>query len=54
MAKANGRVARDHSAIPMKEIILMIRNMGSVFFNGQVAIHTKENIKMMKEMALVR
>ena len=54
MAKANGRAARDHSAIPMKEIISMIKSMGSEFSNGQVAIHTKENIKMMKEMVLVK
>jgi len=54
MARANGRAERGHSATLMKEIISMIRNMGSVFFNGQVAIHTKENIKMMKEMALVK
>lgn len=52
MAKANGKVARVLSATSMKVIMQMIRSMASVSSTGLVVIRTKENIRMMKEMAL--
>lgn len=54
MAKENGKMVKGLNAISMKESMQMIRSTGMGFSNGQVEIRIKENIKMMKEMDMVR
>jgi hypothetical protein len=54
MVKANGRVAKVLSAMPMKATTFKIRNTGMESLHGRVGIFIKENTKMMKEMAMVR
>lgn len=54
MVKANGEVDVVLNQIATKETIYMIVNVVLVIFNGQVAIVTKENTKMTREMATER
>ena len=54
MEKASGEVDVDHNQIAMKETIFMIVNVVLVIFNGRVAIATKVNTKMTKEMAMAK
>jgi hypothetical protein len=52
MAKEGGKAQKVLSATHMKEIILMIRNVVMVCFNGQVETAIKESIRMMSVMDL--
>jgi hypothetical protein len=54
MVKADGKVVKVHNVINMMEIMLMIKRMDLVFLFGLQVILTKENIKMMKEMDMVK
>lgn len=54
MGKVDGKVAKGLSQINMKETIALIKNMGLVFSLGQVEISTRESIKKMREMGMVR
>ena len=52
MGKENGKVGKGLIAITMKVIIVMIKSQDMEYFNGQAGIFIKENIRMMKEMAM--
>lgn len=52
MEKVNGSPLKHHSVTLMKVIILMIRSKVMEYSNGHQEIYIKENIKMMKEMAM--
>lgn len=54
MVKENGRVGKVLKLISMKVIIVTIRSMVMVCLLGQAVTHTKENIRMMREMAMER
>lgn len=54
MEKVNGKVVRDPNAILMRAITLLIRGMGTEYFNGLVVTFIKENIRMMSVMVMER
>lgn len=54
MAKVNGKVGKVPNVISMRGIIQMIRSMDLAFSNGLVVTCTKESIRMMKEMGMVK
>jgi hypothetical protein len=51
MGKENGSLQRALNVTNMKEITVKTKSMGLAYFNGQVVTYTKENTKMMREMA---
>ena len=53
MGKVNGAVVRIYNVIAMKENTFVIKEKDKVVLHGHQVIHTKENIKMMKDMDLV-
>ena len=54
MEKENGKVGRGHNVIHMKEIMLLIKNVATVYFNGSVEIVTRESIKKTRGMVMVK
>jgi len=54
MVRVDGETVMNHKVTSMMVITSMIKSMGSEFSYGQLVIHTRESIKRMKEMVMVK
>ena len=54
MEKVNGEALKIKNVTHMREIILMINAMAKEHSNGPAEMYTKDNIRMMKEVAMAK